>query len=112
MKIAKRDVLVLGLFLIEALCYLDRVALSTAVLALSDELRLSALSSGLLLGAFFFGYAFGQLPGAMLAAYFGGHTVLCVATLLWSLLTLVFPFLPFALMLCSRVLLGLCEGEN
>ncbi|GLH15175.1 Uncharacterized protein GBIM_19549 [Gryllus bimaculatus] len=48
---------------------------------------------GLVLAAFFWGYAAGQLPGGLLAERYGGKLVFGLGVFLTALLTLVSPFL-------------------
>ena len=47
---------------------------------------------GTILGSFFYGYIFTQLPGGWLATYLGGKWVFGIGILTTSLLTIITPF--------------------
>ena len=47
---------------------------------------------GTILGSFFYGYIFTQLPGGWLATYLGGKWVFGIGILITSLLTIITPF--------------------
>ncbi len=101
------------LFLAEALCYLDRVAISVAVVHLRLEEGWSEERLGILLSAFYWGYILSQIPASLIAFRYGGHIVLCAALAGWSLQTLLLPVLVsslFPLLLASRIALGVFEG--
>ena len=67
---------------------------------------------GVILGSFFWGYIFTQLPGGLVATRFGGKVVICVSMLLNSLAALFSPLAaeasPYALM-ALRALQGLAQ---
>nr|XP_022328030.1 sialin-like [Crassostrea virginica]XP_022328031.1 sialin-like [Crassostrea virginica] len=68
---------------------------------------------GLILGAFFYGYIFTQIPGGFLANRFGGKFLFGGGVFITAVLTILTPFCAqqnIALLVTVRVLEGLCEG--
>ena len=116
----KWTMLVLGLFLSYALCDLDKVNLSVAVLPIQDRFSLSEADVGFASSSFFWGYMLTQLPGAMLIQNVpgGAFTVLGVGVAIQSLGTLGTALLQYLndsqaalwLLCLSRALVGLGEG--
>lgn len=112
--------LVLGLFLSYALCDLDKVNLSVAVLPIQDRFGLSEADVGFASSSFFWGYMLTQLPGAMLIQNVpgGAFTVLAVGVAIQSLGTMGTACLQYLsdsqaalwLLCLSRALVGLGEG--
>ncbi|XP_048775942.2 sialin-like [Ostrea edulis] len=73
----------------------------------------SPKQQGLILGAFFYGYIFTQLPGGFLANRFGGKFLFGGGVFITAVLTILTPFCAqqkIALLVAVRVLEGLCEG--
>lgn len=60
-----RFVVMSALWITGAFLYLDRVAMSVAAPKIMDELHLTGLEMGFILGTFFWGYSFGQLIGGV-----------------------------------------------
>lgn len=80
------------------------------------QLRVQAWSDtdiGLLLGAFYVGYAVSQVPASLLAIRFGCARVLGVCIGFWDVIQFVFPFAESSLVgLCVlRVLTGVLYGS-
>jgi ACS family sodium-dependent inorganic phosphate cotransporter len=103
------------LFAGTALCYLDRISISVAIIPLAAQFHYDAAVQGIVLSAFFWGYIWPQLAGGWMADRFGGYRVLAVGVGLWSLATLVTP--PAAAsslmaLIAARVVLGMGEGVN
>ncbi|HUN73170.1 MAG TPA: MFS transporter [Steroidobacteraceae bacterium] len=91
--------------------YVDRGNLATAGPLLKDALHLSNSQMGVLLSAFFWAYAPGQLPAGWLAQRLNVRYVLAVGLALWSFSTVLTGFVStFAAMLMLRLLLG--AGES
>ncbi|KRY84521.1 Sialin [Trichinella pseudospiralis] len=70
-------------------------------------------TTGILLSSFYYGYAFTQIPGGLLASRFGGKWVFGLGTLSASVLTLFTPLAAWAgieWLIFVRVLEGLAEG--
>jgi MFS family permease len=102
-------------FLGTALCYIDRVSISVAIIPLARQFGYDSTAQGLVLSAVFWGYLWTQLVGGWMADRFGGHRVLAAGVAIWSLATFVMPFaaaVTFSALLAARVLLGLGEGVN
>ena len=102
-------------FLGTALCYIDRISISVAIIPLARQFGYDSTAQGLVLSAFFWGYLWTQLVGGWMADRFGGHRVLAAGVAIWSLATFVTPFAAaptFSALLAARVMLGLGEGVN
>ena len=102
-------------FLGTALCYIDRVSISVAIIPLARQFGYDSTAQGLVMSAVFWGYLWTQLVGGWMADRFGGHRVLAAGVAIWSLATFVTPFAAaatFSALLAARVLLGLGEGVN
>ncbi len=107
---------VVALFaLATALCYIDRVNISIAIIPLAREQGYDAAAKGLVLSSFFWGYLWLQLLGGWMADRFGGKRVLAAGVALWSLATCLTPpaaSLSFGTLLAMRALLGAGEALN
>ena len=69
-------------------------------------------TQGVILGAFFYGYIFTQIPGGYLATKFGGKRIFLIGIAATSVLTLLTPFLTrcgIGFLISTRVLEGLFE---
>ena len=102
-------------FLGTALCYIDRISISVAIIPLARQFGYTSAAQGLVLSAVFWGYLWTQLVGGWMADRFGGHRVLAAGVAIWSLATFVTPLAAaakFSALLAARVLLGLGEGVN
>ena len=66
-------------FTIWIVSYLDRMVMSTAIPYIADEFNLSTTAMGVVMSAFFFGYALCQIPGGILSDKFGARKVLTIA---------------------------------
>lgn len=104
-----------------ALCNMDRICLSVAMLPLAAELGWSCARQGVVQSAFLWGYTTMQLPGGWAADRFGGRRVLMASTVVFSAATLLLPLaavtpltrslgIVLPAVVCTRVLLGLGEG--
>ncbi|MFS0916694.1 MFS transporter [Brevibacillus sp. 179-C 1.1 NHS] len=99
------------LFLGWALGNLDRYVMNYAILSITEDLSLSASSTGLLLSSFFAGYAIMQMPGGWLADRFGARKVLIASVVMWSIFTgLTGAAWSMASMILIRFLFGIGEG--
>ena len=79
-----RWLLILWLFVLSAVAYLDRVNLSIAGAKLTEEFSISNIQLGLVFSAFLFGYALFQTPAGWLADRFGPRRVLTAGVLWWG----------------------------
>lgn len=80
-----RWIIVLLLFLVYMINYLDRVALSITVPMIEKDLALNAEQFGIIFGSFFFGYAVFNFIGGLAVDKFGATLVMGLAVGLWSL---------------------------
>jgi ACS family glucarate transporter-like MFS transporter len=78
---------VLALFILSMITYIDRTSVSTAKDAISTALQLSDRAMAIVFSAFALGYAAMQLPAGWLADRFGPRATLTGAVGLWSVLT-------------------------
>ncbi len=111
----RRYTVVSLLALATAVCYVDRVNISIAIIPLARDRGYDAAASGLILSSFFWGYIGPQMLGGWLADRFGGKRVLTVGVLLWTLGTLLTPAaaeISFAALLVMRAVLGLGESVH
>jgi len=109
----KRWAMIFCLFCAFVLCNLDKVNMSVAIVPMAQSFGWTQVEKGLVQSAFFWGYAFTQIPGGWLAAKFGGKKVLFWGVVIWSLGTLIAPFcaqMSFGALLASRFIVGLGEG--
>lgn len=87
MKFKGRYIVVVGMFILALLLYIDRVCISVAKDAISGDLGLSDKAMGWVLSAFALGYALFQVPSGMLADRLGPRTVLTAIVSIWSAFT-------------------------
>ena len=91
--------------------YVDRGSLATAGPLIRDNFALSNTQFGLLLSAFFWSYAPGQLPAGWLAERLDPRRVLAAGLALWAVATALMGLAKaFMTLLVLRVLLGLGES--
>jgi ACS family sodium-dependent inorganic phosphate cotransporter len=111
----RRYTVVILFALATALCYVDRVNISIAIIPLARDKGYDAAARGLILSAFFWGYLWPQMPGGWIADRLGGKRVLAAGVALWSLATFCTPAaarLSFGLLLFTRGTLGVGEALN
>jgi MFS transporter, ACS family, solute carrier family 17 (sodium-dependent inorganic phosphate cotransporter), other len=111
----RRYTVVVLFALATALCYIDRVNISIAIIPLAREKGYDAAAKGLVLSSFFWGYLWLQLLGGWMADRFGGKRVLAAGVALWSLATFLTPpaaSISFGALLAMRTLLGAGEALN
>ncbi|MBV9631911.1 MAG: MFS transporter [Xanthobacteraceae bacterium] len=79
---------ILGLIcLMYLITYLDRVNISTAAPAISQEFGFNKITMGAIFSAFVWAYALFQVPGGWLNDRFGARTVLTSIVAYWSVMT-------------------------
>jgi MFS family permease len=111
----RRYTVVALLALATAICYIDRVNISIAIIPLARDKGYDAVASGLILSSFFWGYIGPQMLGGWLADRFGGKRVLTGGVVMWSLGTLLTPASAgssFSALLAMRALLGIGESVH
>jgi MFS transporter, ACS family, D-galactonate transporter len=105
--------LVLILWLLQFVNYMDRTNMALAGPSMMKGLHIDPGSFGLVLAAFTVGYAFMQIPGGALADRFGAKIMLVVAPIVWSLFTGATGLVTSLRALISvRVLFGIGEGAS
>jgi len=112
-KWQRRHTLVTMCFAAVFVCYIDRVNISVAVLAMQESLRWSETVKGLVLSSFFLGYLIFQIPSGYLANRFGGRRVLGSAVWWWSLCTVLTPaaaLWSLPALIAIRIAMGLGEA--
>ena len=91
--------------------FLDRMVISVSLPFIGADFQLDAASQGIILSAFFGGYALYQIPGGMLADRFGSRRVMAFAIAWWSVFTsLTGMALSYPVLLVCRFVFGVGEG--
>jgi MFS family permease len=99
------------LYLAFVISYVDRAAISLALGQIGKDFNLGAADLGIVLSAFFLGYAAMQVPGGWLADRFGSKFVIVVAIAMWSVFTVLTSFAwSLASLIIIRLIFGLTEG--
>lgn len=96
-----------------ATCYADRSNVSTAIVAMKDTFEWDRASQGMILSAFFYGYALTQIVGGETADARGGRSVLAFGVGAWSAATALTPMAAHAgvgPLVAMRIALGMSEG--
>ena len=110
-----RTLLVLWLFLLSAVGFMDRTNISIAGPAIRSELGLDDVHLGWVFSAFLLGYAAFQVAGGWLAYRFGPRVVLAAGVLWWgvftALTTVANPRLGQMLLLLILIRFALGAGE-
>jgi MFS transporter, ACS family, glucarate transporter len=114
-RLKVRGLLVICLFVLSAIAFLDRTNISIAGLSLRNELRIDDIRLGWIFSAFLLGYAAFQVVGGWMAFRFGPRRVLAVGVLWWgvfsALTTLVSPRLAHPLLYLFMIRFSLGAGE-
>ncbi|GHU05755.1 MFS transporter [Betaproteobacteria bacterium] len=91
--------------------FLDRMVMSVSLPFIGKDLNIDTTQQGLIISAFFIGYAAFQIPGGFLADKFGPRKVMAIAITWWSIFTsLTGLALTLPLMMAVRFLFGVGEG--
>ena len=107
----KKYIVVLVLFVLSMITYVDRVCISAAKDPISGEMHLSDTAMGLVFSAFALGYALAQIPCGWLADRFGPRLVLTAVVTLWSAMTaLTGAAWNLASLVTIRFLFGVSEA--
>lgn len=96
-------------------CYIDRVSISVAAIAMQAQFGWSETIKGLVLSSFFIGYLLFQVPAGYLANRFGGKLILGAAVVWWSLATMITPaaaMTSLVALVTARVAMGLGEAAT
>src|ERR1700722_18496439 len=87
----RRYTVVVLFALATALCYIDRVNISIAIIPLARAKGYDAAAKGVVLSSFFWGYLWLQMLGGWMADGFGGKRVLAAGVAAWSIATFLTP---------------------
>ena len=92
------------------ICYIDRVNISVAAIAMQEEFGWSETTKGFVLSSFFIGYMLFMAPSGWVANRIGGRIVLGFAVLWWSVFTLLTPvaaFMSLPILIVARIAMGM-----
>ena len=111
-----RWVLIVWIFIMSSVAFLDRVNISIASQYIVKEYHLSNLQLGYIFSAFVAGYALFQAPGGRVADRYGPRWVIAAATVWWAVFTTLATAIPrsitgvVAAFIGVRFLLGVGES--
>lgn len=107
----KRHQVLLVLSVLSMITFLDRIALSSASTSIMDELNISTVQWGWILGMFTIAYAAFEIPTGWLGDRLGGKKLLIRVVLWWSFFTILTGFSNgFMMLLVVRFLFGMGEA--
>lgn len=107
----KRYQVLLVLSLLSMITFLDRIALSSASGSIMDDLHISTVQWGWIMGMFTLAYGFFEIPTGWLGDRIGGKKVLTRVVLWWSLFTILTGFSTgFMMLIVVRFLFGIGEA--
>jgi MFS transporter, ACS family, glucarate transporter len=107
----KRHQVLLVLSVLSVITFLDRIAISTAGKRITDDLGLSDVHWGWVLGIFTISYGLFEIPTGLLGDKLGAKKVLIRVVLWWSVFTVLTGFATgFAMLLVIRFLFGMGEA--
>ena len=99
------------LYVAFCISYIDRAAISIALAQIGKDFSLQASDLGIIISAFFLGYAIMQVPGGWLADRIGSKTVIIATIAMWSIFTVMTSFAWSLLSLIAiRFIFGIAEG--
>src|SRR5438552_9913891 len=99
------------LYLAYVISYVDRAAISLALAQIGKDFNLQASDLGIVISAFFLGYAAMQVPGGWLADRIRSKYVVIGTILMWSVFTVTTSFAWSLLSLIAiRFAFGIAEG--
>ncbi|XP_056117040.1 solute carrier family 17 member 9 [Rhinichthys klamathensis goyatoka] len=108
----------LMLLLVTCFLYWSRMAMPICAVTMAKEFGWSKTETGMVLGAFFWGYCFTQVLGGHVSDRIGGERVLLLSTSSWAVMTAITPLLtnigprPLVTMTVTRFLLGVMQGVH
>ena len=95
--------------------YCLRVNMSVAAPEMKDDLGWTEAQKGLVLSAFYIGYAIGAVPASFIARIYGPKKIFAYSVLIPSILTLLVPIAcrtSFGVAVLCRIVLGLFESAT
>ncbi|WP_169976565.1 MFS transporter [Tautonia rosea] len=106
-----RYVVLLALAMAAVISYLSRVALAPAASTIQAEMGLDDREMGYVLGGFFLGYLWAQVPGGWLGDRLGARRGLALLSMLWSVATIGTALADSATALWwTRAAVGFAQG--
>ncbi len=100
-------------FYITIVNYLNRIALSYAILPVEGDLQLTDAQFGFIASGFTIGYFLTTLPSGVLVDKFGSIRIWTLAAAVWSLIVISISFVTHAYLLFALLLLlGIAEGSH
>ena len=111
-----RWVLIVWIFIMSSVGFLDRVNISIASDYIVREYHLTNIQLGYIFSAFVFGYALFQAPGGRVSDRYGARRVITIATLWWAVFTCLATAVPpsianvVAAFIAVRFMLGVGES--
>lgn len=113
MRIQKRYLVFVGLFILMFINYLDRVNLSVAAKSIAENYGLSPIDMGYIFSAFLWTYLVCLIPMGMLADRFGGRAITYSTLGLWSLAGIWTGLsTSYSSLFASRLVLGIGESAS
>lgn len=107
----KRYQVLFVLSLLSMITFLDRIALSSASSSIMDDLQISTVQWGWIMGMFTLAYGLFEIPTGWLGDRIGGKKVLIRVVLWWSFFTILTGFSTgFTMLLIVRFLFGMGEA--
>jgi ACS family sodium-dependent inorganic phosphate cotransporter len=97
------------------ICYIDRVNISVASIAMRDQFGWSETEKGFVLSSFFIGYMLAMGVAGWISDRYGAKRVLGFAVVWWSLCTIVTPFAAYAsfgILIAARIAMGIGEAAT
>ena len=88
----KRYQVLAGLSILSMITFLDRIALSSASSSIMEDLHISTVQWGWILGIFTLAYGAFEIPTGWLGDKLGGKTVLARVVIWWSFFTILTGF--------------------
>ncbi len=111
-----RWVLVIGIFILSSIAFLDRINISIASHYIVEEYHLTNIQLGYIFSAFVLGYALCQAPAGRISDRYGPRRVIAFATIWWGVFTILTAAIPrspagvVAAFVGVRMLLGVGES--
>jgi ACS family glucarate transporter-like MFS transporter len=111
-----RWLLIVWIFVMSSVGFLDRVNISIASDYIVREYHLTNIQLGYIFSAFVFGYALCQAPGGRVSDRYGARRVITIATLWWAVFTSLATAIPrdivhvVAAFIAVRFMLGVGES--
>ncbi len=99
------------LFILYAVCFLDRINIGFAAIAMNKDLAISNQQFGLLVGIFFFGYFLFEIPSNLMLHRVGARVWIARILISWGAVAMATGFVQSVTQLyVARFLLGLAEA--